>query len=235
MNKFSQLISTIVERKMLILLVGIGLLVVASILFLTQKPSEITNKVPLVVSTTPGNQQQWVPETTPVSIVFEGIVPIADRENIKLDIQPGVNGETQWITSHELRVSLFDNLKNDETYTINVNYKGKSIHKFTFSTRQSEAQVSKDVVDQRRGDVLYAESQKQMDKDFPWYGNMPLRDPLYVVYFNAQLERFSVALNVSPSTEKSKTDALIAEILQKLRALKVPEGNLKYDVTYTID
>jgi len=126
-------------------------------------------------------------------------------------------------------------LQPDKLYNATVSYAGKA-YTWTFTTTAPENMSQDDKMKmQEISDQNYAQWQRPVDNNYPWYNKLPLQTSNYFVYFDIEKKSFVGLLyptNSSQNQTISQVVSMKAEIRKSLSDLGVDTA--KYNIEWTV-
>lgn len=185
----------------------IGLLILIIILisfyFVFSSKKEV---IPQVIKTNPINLEEEVSETKQISIFLNEKISEKEKSHINVKIDPEIEFNTTWLTNN-YKIIPKKILLNNTKYSITTFYKDKNIYNFSFKTQTfTQEDILKYGALQTKDDYDFGIAQKDFFNKYPFYTYMPIKNPEFIVDFDANLEKFIITFIKDNLSEQKKNE-----------------------------
>lgn len=199
------------------------------------QPTSISTKLD-IISISPSNNAINIGIYPSIIVRFSRIPTPVEKSLIKISGFPSIDGEQKWLPDQKsLLLTPSKPLRTNQKYLLKVNSPLET-YRWEFTTISVENVPLEDQIkNQTEADRNFAEWQKNIYKNYPWYDSFPIRTTNYFVYFDIEKKGFIAKLypkTDSPISINEQTVGLKNEILEKLKNLNI--DTTKYTIHWDI-
>lgn len=215
------------KHALYILLLGIIILLVILLAKIPRRPS------PTVIQTNPKNNQQYVSDTSSITIVLQKSLADEEKAQIGISSTPTIDLTTSWPSHRQLLAVPTTPFSADTSYTIAVTYKDALIHTFSFKTKfYSTEELRKQVWQQAEDDLIFGKAFAEFIQKYPWYRQLPIDNENYTIVYDFEKKAFRIRLKIQTKTPEEK-DAIVKQALADLKEIGIDTKVANYDVLET--
>jgi len=177
---------------------------------------------PTVTDTTPADGSTGVLENSQISIEFNTNTQEEAKKNVSVLINPSVQFDSTWL-SNSYKIIPKNNLQNNTKYTVSVLFKEKNFYSFSFETATfSQEDVNKYGKTQAQNDYVFGQTLNKFIEKNPWYTLLPIRTADYIIYYDSDQQKFSIAFT-DVSFSQDKKAALVQKALTDLGKIGIKD------------
>ena len=237
----------IIYKRKKVLLALILTLIVVSGFFLTRKklkkPQTKNLPVPIiqvsptiyfiktpfnVKETTPADKQNYVLDTTTIEITFDKELGEGEIVSIEVITEPKFEFEKIWQNNLTLKIKPINNLKPMTTYNITLTCNNSAFYLFSFTTNPySTKELDEQSGQQLKDDLLFAKTELNYHKKYPWYSKLPIIREEYTIIYNFKKEAFRIRIKIENPSEDQK-ELIIQKALKDLENIGVDTKTITY-------
>ncbi len=96
----------------------------------------------------------------------------------------------------------------------------------------SEKNLRNEAIKQGESDRAYAEEEKKLIQDHPWFNYLPLSTDKYFLFYDPTRDTFGVDLYLSPSSSPEEINKLKSEVYDYLTSIGVSSKTSKFSWSF---
>lgn len=205
------------KKARLLIILG-GCLVLVAIFFLIQQFFPKTTMK--IIAFLPSDGATEIALSPTISVTFSRPASPEEQKQIFFFTELLIKGASEWSGDRKtFTLKPEGPLKVEQKYQLELSYPGKKFS-WSFTTKKSEQLTQDEQIQlQAEADRNFAQAQKEILENYPWFLKLPILTDQYFVYFDLEKKIFVAKLYIGGN--KSLVEPLKKEVLAALESCDI--------------
>ncbi|MEX1061876.1 MAG: Ig-like domain-containing protein [Patescibacteria group bacterium] len=218
-------------RLIRLVLTGVGILILVIIVVALVSRRQLG--IPQISQTIPSNGEENIIPSLPLVISFDQDLSAGQQNQVSFSTNPLSTLKQEWIARDTLQLSPVENLSFATGYEIQIIFRGRTIHEFSFETINTTAEkLSQEVAELAQGDVLFAQAAAEWYRINPWYSQFPLITEKYTIVYEPDTNKFRIRLTLGHFPTRTEISNYTESALRKIELTGASLEKIGYYVIY---